>query len=785
MTVAHSEFASVPIHACANTDNGNEAEDQPYLVDIRPAADPRLARTKWMRGKLFSNLPHEQQMALLLGSLPPALRCAPKLDWNLLPPRAVYSLLWGKASTSPERGGIALGTGVMALDGIHATDLHQVTYAPELVRSELQALFGIERLHQMTYEQWVAFGGRSEQMRRMNKTLARYSSLTATHLRGYLQELPPEQREVLEEFRLPELPARFLERYVPQSDAKRQARRRRKAQTDVLVPIAPVLLGLVLRRKAAAERLIAHHRALVARVETGEVTLPARLEYDDVMVGLDRGAIAVGDIEWISRPVHLAFTLWSPEAYVRRTRGDRYFTSVLAYRGKPNRRGRSVYRADLPDNYLLVADAETDDDALWFLPLVRDKRRRSRRSGYSDVGGVFCFETPISKWLSVRPELQGFEPEAVYRGILYGTALAVLALTSGARLAELAQVSADRFLPPRPYPIVRDGKPTGVLDVIYLQDLLPKGAVHESERQPYNVSGAIRLLREIGTALVGRHGQIPKAAPRGNKAAYLEPERYFFQWHQMVIPPATINGLLRLIFAGLDLHDTTGRAFNITSHILRHVGQTLARYRYQVPLEVIAALGLHHRLDDGRPSAASEYYTLQPEQERLLAQQRTIDRLVDDGRALVPVDPVDEERRLQEAMERSDELTRDAYETWHAYHPVVFGHCGHSGLCVRGRERVLCLGCPFLVPRPEYRWRAERYAQDYAVMAQRLRTEGNMGEAREYQHLASKCMDLAHLMLRLEEAETDVGWRPLYRELPEGRSANAGCDHEEVEGEAR
>ena len=63
------------------------------------------------------------------------------------------------------------------------------------------------------------------------------------------------------------------------------------------------------------------------------------------------------------------------------------------------------------------------------------------------------------------------------------------------------------------------GKPTGALDVIYLQALLPKGAVHDSERQPYTVSAAIRLLREISLGLAARHGQIPNAAPRGNKAA--------------------------------------------------------------------------------------------------------------------------------------------------------------------------------------------------------------------------------------------------------------------------
>jgi hypothetical protein len=141
--------------------------------------------------------------------------------------------------------------------------------------------------------------------------------------------------------------------------------------------------------------------------------------------------------------------------------------------------------------------------------------------------------------------------------------------------------------------------------------------MHDSERQPYNVSAAIRLLREISLGLIARHAHFPNAKPQGNKAPYLRRERYFFQWHEMVIPPATINRLLRLVFAGMDLRDSTGRPFNITSHVLRHVGQTVARHKYRVPLEVIAALGLHHRLNDGHPSEAGEYYTLQPEQERL------------------------------------------------------------------------------------------------------------------------------------------------------------------------
>jgi hypothetical protein len=170
-----------------------------------------------------------------------------------LPARALFSLLWGKASTSPERNAIALAAGVMALDGIHGADLHQVTYAPEIVPAELQVLFGIEELRQMTYERWVAFGRESQVMRRLVKMLVRYSSMTR-HVRSYLEGLTIEERCVLDTFRLPELPARFLERYVPLLEAKRDGRRRRKAQTDILVPIAPVLLGLVLRRHRAVNR---------------------------------------------------------------------------------------------------------------------------------------------------------------------------------------------------------------------------------------------------------------------------------------------------------------------------------------------------------------------------------------------------------------------------------------------------------------------------------------------------------------------------------------------------
>src|SRR5438105_2936134 len=61
-------------------------------------------------------------------------------------------------------------------------------------------------------------------------------------------------------------------------------------------------------------------------------------------------------------------------------------------------------------------------------------------------------------------------------GVLYGSAHSILGSTSGARFYELAQISLERFEELRPYKVLRDGQPTGKLDLIYLQRLLPKGA---------------------------------------------------------------------------------------------------------------------------------------------------------------------------------------------------------------------------------------------------------------------------------------------------------------------
>ena len=107
-----------------------------------------------------------------------------------------------------------------------------------------------------------------------------------------------------------------------------------------------------------------------------------------------------------------------------------------------------------------------------------------------------------------------FEPESIYRAVLYGAALATIALTNGSRMTELLQISADRFKM-HSYEEKKGGQPTGEQRLIRLQLLLPKGKQTEEERKLFLISdGAYALLREIAQLLREAHaGHLPVVSP--------------------------------------------------------------------------------------------------------------------------------------------------------------------------------------------------------------------------------------------------------------------------------
>src|SRR5216683_2287218 len=124
--------------------------------------------------------------------------------------------------------------------------------------------------------------------------VSHYSSL-CNHLRDYRARLTRDQRKDLADYFLPEMPSRFVDRYVPTRAVHLAHQQRHKAKTDVLTPIVHVLR---------------------AQIEAGTCAAPVTFEYDDVVADVNRDVAQVEDVHWIERPVHLRFTLWTPAAWM-------------------------------------------------------------------------------------------------------------------------------------------------------------------------------------------------------------------------------------------------------------------------------------------------------------------------------------------------------------------------------------------------------------------------------------------------------------------------------------
>jgi hypothetical protein len=166
------------------------------------------------------------------------------------------------------------------------------------------------------------------------------------------------------------------------------------------------------------------------------------------------------------------------------------------------------------------------------LPPKQPRTFAEIRRTWGDIhfAGLLMPYPGLSNWIAYRyPDAISVELETLYRGVLYGSAYSILGLTSGARFYELAQISFDRFEEPRPHKVLRDGKPTGKLDLIYLQRLLPKGCNPGRRTPALQRERRYRLLLETAEHLLAQYGEVPVLPPQQDKTHYLRPERCLFQ----------------------------------------------------------------------------------------------------------------------------------------------------------------------------------------------------------------------------------------------------------------
>jgi hypothetical protein len=186
------------------------------------------------------------------------------------------------------------------------------------------------------------------------------------------------------------------------------------------------------------------------------------------------------------------------------------------------------------------------------------------------------------------------------------------------------------------------------------------------------------------------------------------------------------------MFHGLELSTTAGKPIRVSVHILRHVMATHARHYRNVPSEAIAYFFLHHRLHEltGREpslSEMSEYYTQMTEEQRFALIRADLDEQEELDRMLLRAAPT-----ARDLAQKNADL-QAVYDEWHTLHPTALGNCGCPGLCPRGNDRALCLGCSYHVEDPEKLGAALAWRASYAEQARIFEQQGNDIDARQAQ----------------------------------------------------
>ena len=213
-------------------------------------------------------------------------------------------------------------------------------------------------------------------------------------------------------------------------------------------------------------------------------SIPARLVYEDDQLDLPRqpgpDAVSVAELRWRTAPVRLELTIWRPYEFSQQRLADRIqhtppeskerLVAVRAQSEWKDRAGTGIHA----DPHAYFVEVHSTDGMPWFMGpatrwharLTQDGLVGARASGGAIGVGHAGVGTPVERLVSylgrvfasdrqcaVRPTAAGvcFEPEALYRGVLFGTAIVTLMLTADARIHEILQISVDRFVKPGPY----------------------------------------------------------------------------------------------------------------------------------------------------------------------------------------------------------------------------------------------------------------------------------------------------------------------------------------------
>ncbi len=778
------------------------SSDQEQGPGISPSVPPHAppSRSKSKHAVRFTEWDREDQLQAFFSWLPGELHEAPGIDWTTCSPELMGYCV-RTIGTSPDAAFLAMAA-ASALGAIGSRTLLALLGNLDKLLRTFREVCQMKQLAELGSEQiWQDFLSTTEHVLNRRAKVQAYASVTSKHFPSYLQRLNPPDRSRMQAYSLPSLPHGFLRQHFPYRRVVAVQQTKRKAHSDVLVPLYPVLRQLVRFRKQLAERVLSTIREARRKVEAGQASLPFPFSHLDAIPEVNRDARTVSEVQVGGRQVSMKFIWWDKRTWVRDHKGN-FSQDVI----NEARAGRGAYAEE--QNTMFVQYDGPSSDLLWFGDLIEHRLLQqfqtpashdieyhqrwqfARKLGFTN--GCHCYRPELlsssDKWFaeSARRGDMLFEPESLYRGILFGATLAMIALSNGSRVSELLQVSWNKerrvtrtetvlLLGEDGQPLMgMDGKPLRRQVKMHLQHLLPKGAKTAEERQLFPLSKeCMRLIGEIKQILEERHGSIPTVSPPRSSTKYehLQPEQYLFQWAATpdgkhgVISITDVQMLLRFIFHGLDLSTAQGEPIRVSAHLLRHVMATHARHYRHVPPEAIAHFFLHHRLKElvsrePAPAEISTYYFHMTEEQRFAVIRADLEEQEEMDRALLQAIPAPRD------LEQMNEDLRAVYEVWHALHPTALGNCGCPGLCPRGNDRALCLGCSYLVTDPEKMGAALSWRGSYAKQAELLEAQGNAIDARQARIKVQHLDDVIAMMRLQLLAEADGSYIPQHKIFP-------------------
>jgi len=706
----------------------------------------------------------DEHIHAFLEWLPQVLHEAPSIHWEDMPSRVMCYLIRSVAD-HPDAITITLATGCAM--GMKRNALYHHCNALAKLLGHLRHHYGMTMLAELGRRSiWEHFVNDRLISPGELTQLKYYDSLASTYLPLFVEGLTERQQVLWKPYLLPRLPPGFLNNHAQQKAILKASEERRKEQSDVLLPLFPLLVEIAQLRKQATERLIKEYRRQRDRAIAGEIVLPYRYQYRDRQFFVSEQAMTLAQVQLVEREVVLSFTLWNRTSWVK----EHLDQCSWQVRSDWEEQGRAY--APLRNGYFLQYEGVASD-LLWFGDLIEQQLlgKRDRAKGFTvNRSGLLSPANSDARWLEWARKISGtmlFEPESLYRGVLFAAALATLSLTNGSRVMELLQVSASRF-----ETIVVDElknqQPTGRKIGILVQKLLPKGYRHDSERQFFLISDmAVRLLKEIAELLQATHGgSIPVVHPNPymTKAEDLLPEQYFFQWATSDegrlghLSTADVSHLLRFLFHGLTLTTRTGEPIRVAPPLLRHVLATHARTVQKIPAEAVAYL-LHHRvtLPDSSYaltiSEATAYYSRLPVS-HLLALLFEVQSMIVSGQGRSYL-----QAPSPQTLEQMDEVLRKKFEQVGMIGPTVLGFCS-AGVCVRPDNRGICANCPHLVPHYSNLRHAKIWRKLYELQAKMHDDQGHAVDAEQARKMVQYFDDTIRIMEIQIQTRQDGGYLP-------------------------